>query len=86
MITGVHPNNTVYYKIVVKSEGAEDRLESLPLEYTLVADTDRPPLPTGIAVIRRELNERDDVIDLREHKDRQVNGYHVIMGKADKLG
>jgi len=63
VITGVHPNNTVYYKIVVKSEGAEDRLESLPLEYTLVADTDRPPLPTGIAVIRRELNERDDVID-----------------------
>lgn len=61
VITGVSPNNRVYYKIVVKSEGAEDRLESLPLEYMLVADTDRPPLPTGIAVIRRELDERDVV-------------------------
>lgn len=59
VITGVHPNNRVFYKIVVKSEGAEDRLESLPLEYMLVADTDRPPLPTGIAVINRELNEKD---------------------------
>ena len=40
VITGVHPNNRVFYKIVVKSEGAEDRLESLPLEYMLVADTE----------------------------------------------
>lgn len=59
VITGVHPNNKVYYKIVVKSEGAEDRLESLPLEYMLVLDTDRPPLPTGIAVIDRVLHEED---------------------------
>lgn len=59
VITGVSPDNKVFYKIVVKSEGAEDRLESLPLEYMLVADTDRPPLPTGVTVINRALNEKE---------------------------
>jgi len=63
VITGVNPNNIIYYKIVVKSEGAEDRLESSILEYALTADTDRPPLPTGIAVTKRTLNVRDDVSD-----------------------
>lgn len=56
VITGVNPNNTVYYKIVVKSDSPEDRLESLPLPYTLVVDSSRPPLPTGIAVVDRTLN------------------------------
>lgn len=56
VITGVNPNNTMYYKIVVKSESPNDRLESLPLAYTLTADTDRPPLPTGIAVTDRQMH------------------------------
>ncbi len=63
VLTGVEPNNKVYYRIVVKSEGAADRLESPALEYTLSADTDRPPLPSGVAVIKRTLDSRDDVID-----------------------
>lgn len=54
VITGVNPNNEVYYKIVVKSDSPGDRLESLPLPYTLTVDTSRPPLPTGITVIDRD--------------------------------
>lgn len=59
VITGVNPNNIVYYKIVVKSEGAEDRLESSILEYALTVDTDRPPLPTGVSVIKRTADSRN---------------------------
>jgi|GEM_PF-553088 len=59
IITGIEPNNRVYYKIVVTSEGSEDRLESSIMDYTLSADTDRPPLPTGVAVTNRVLDVKD---------------------------
>lgn len=59
VITGVNPNNEIYYKIVVKSESPDDRLESLPLPYKLTIDTSRPPLPTGIKVVDRVLNIGD---------------------------
>lgn len=55
VITGVNPNNEVYYKIVVKSDSPGDRLESLSMPYTLTVDTSRPPLPTGIVVVDRSL-------------------------------
>lgn len=55
VITGVNPNNEVYYKIVVKSDSPDDRLESLPMPYVLTTDTSRPPLPTGAAVVDRAL-------------------------------
>lgn len=55
VISGVNPNNEVYYKIVVKSDSPNDRLESLKLPYTLLTDTSRPPLPTGIAITNRVL-------------------------------
>ena len=55
VITGVNPNNEIYYKIVVKSDSPNDRLESLPLLYVLTVDTSRPPLPVGIAVMNRTL-------------------------------
>lgn len=56
VITGVNPGNLVYYKIVVKSDSPDDRLESLPLPYVLNIDTDRPPLPLGLALQDRTLN------------------------------
>lgn len=56
VISGVNPNNQVYYKIVVKSDSQNDRLESLKLPYTLIVDTSRPPLPTNIAITNRVLN------------------------------
>lgn len=56
VISGVNPGNKVYYKIVVKSESPNDRLESLAMPYTLIVDTSRPPLPAGIAVTDRTLH------------------------------
>ena len=46
VISGVNPNNKIYYKIVVKTDGADDRIESLPMDYTLEDDTSRAPVPT----------------------------------------
>ncbi len=56
VITGVNPNNEVFYKIVVKSDSAADRLVSLPMPYILTVDTSRPPLPMGIALQDRSLD------------------------------
>jgi len=55
VITGINPNNRLYYRIVVKSDSPDDRLQSLPMPYTLTVDTSRPPLPTGVAVVDRNL-------------------------------
>lgn len=62
VITGVSPENEVFYKIVVKSDSPDDRLESPAMPYTLTVDTSRPPLPTGIAVINRVLNTGQAVL------------------------
>jgi hypothetical protein len=56
VVSGINPNNTIYYKIVVKSENPVDRLESLAVPYALTVDTSRPPLPMNIAVSNRELH------------------------------
>lgn len=56
VIQGINPNSDLHYKIVVKSNDAEDRLESLSMPYTLLTDTSRPPLPMGIAVNDRTLH------------------------------
>jgi hypothetical protein len=56
VISGVDPNSQIYYKIVVKSDSSKDRLESLKLPYTLIVDTNRPPLPMGIAITNRVLH------------------------------
>lgn len=55
-ISGVNPNNEIYYRIVVKSENPNDRLESLKMPYTLYMDTGRPPLPLGLAITNRTLD------------------------------
>lgn len=55
VISGVNPDNEVYYRIVVKSDSPNDRLESPPMPYTLTVDSSRPPLPTGIAIVDRDL-------------------------------
>lgn len=53
LISGVGVNNKVFYKIVVKTDSSKDRLESLPMEYTLAEDTSKPPVPTGITIVDR---------------------------------
>jgi len=55
-ISGVNPNNNIYYKIVVKSDSPNDRLESLKMPYILSIDTSKPPVPMNIAVVHRELH------------------------------
>jgi hypothetical protein len=67
VLSGINPNNTIYYKIVVKSENPVDRLESLAVPYALTIDTSRPPLPMSIAVTNRELNV--GVVDLPSADD-----------------
>ncbi len=62
VLAGVNPNNKVYYKIVVKSDSAVDRLESLPLPYTLTVDTSRPPLPIGLALEKRVLDVKQATV------------------------
>lgn len=56
VISGVHPDNEIYYKIVVKSDNVSDRLQSSKMPYVLIKDTSRPPVPTNINVTERLLS------------------------------
>lgn len=53
VISGVHPGNEFFYKIVVKSDSVGDRLESSRMPYTLVEDTSRPPVPVNLGITER---------------------------------
>lgn len=53
-ISGINPNNNIYYKIVVKSDSPNDRLESLKMPYMLSVDNSKPPVPFNIEVVDRE--------------------------------
>ena len=55
-ISGVNPNNNIYYKIIVKSDSPNDRLESLRMPYMLSVDASKPPVPFGINVDDRILD------------------------------
>ncbi|MCX8129822.1 MAG: S-layer homology domain-containing protein [Clostridia bacterium] len=55
VITGISPNNTVYYRVVVKSNSSSDRLESMKMEYTLKDDISKPPVPKNVAIASRQL-------------------------------
>ncbi len=46
----INPKNTVYYRVVVKSEGITDQIKSLNLEYTMQNDTAVPPVPNKISI------------------------------------
>ncbi len=53
--TVTNVNNLLYYKVVVKTDSSDDRLESPRLPYTLAVDTSRPPVPSGLSVINKAL-------------------------------
>ncbi|MCX7746352.1 MAG: S-layer homology domain-containing protein [Clostridia bacterium] len=55
VVTGMNPNNQVYYKIVVKTDSSSDRIESEKMPYTLIEDISKPPVPTGVTVIDMDL-------------------------------
>lgn len=58
LISGVGPNNKIYYKVVVKTDTTGDRIESEKMPYTLSEDASKSPVPNGITVIGRELVTR----------------------------
>ncbi|HHW32074.1 MAG TPA: fibronectin type III domain-containing protein [Clostridiaceae bacterium] len=54
VISDINPYNELFYKIVVKTDSSDDRLESLPMPYTLYEDTGKPPAPANILVEKVE--------------------------------
>jgi len=63
LISGVGVNNRVFYKIVVKTDTTNDRLESMPMDYTLAEDASKSPVPTGITIIDRVPVTRNIEVD-----------------------
>jgi hypothetical protein len=57
VISGVSPGNKIYYKIVVKTDAMEDRLESPSMPYMLSEDLIKSPVPSGVAVTERTLSD-----------------------------
>lgn len=65
VVTGINSKNTVYYRVVVKSDGVTDRIQSLKLPYTMQEDTARPPVPKGVVVsgINLAISNDPDITD-----------------------
>lgn len=55
VITGINSKNTVYYRVVVKSDGVSDRVQSLNLPYKMQDDIAKPPVPKGITIAKVDL-------------------------------
>ncbi len=73
LISGVGANNKIFYRIVVKTDTTNDRLESMPMHYTLSEDTSKSPVPTGITIIGRTLVSRTV----------EINGLPVLQKSSD---
>lgn len=54
-VDGINSKNTLYYRVVVKSDSVADRIQSLNLAYKMQDDTARPPVPKNISVIGVDL-------------------------------
>ncbi|HEY9060895.1 MAG TPA: ferrous iron transporter A [Pseudobacteroides sp.] len=55
-------NNLIYYKVVVKTDASNDRLESPKMPYTITEDNSRPPVPTNLTIVDRTA-VAGDIID-----------------------
>jgi hypothetical protein len=73
LISGVGPNNLIYYRIVVKTDTSGDRIESLPLDYTLSEDSSKSPVPNGIVILDRTLATRYTVVDGQKEIQRSTD-------------
>lgn len=73
VITGVNPENTIYYKVVVKTESTSDRLESSYLPYSIAEDTSKSPVPKNVSVISSEYVTRTV----------EVNGEDILQKSSD---
>ena len=56
-IDGINPANIVYYRVVVKSDSVNDRIQSLNLPYKMQDDTSKTPVPKNVSIIRVELEQ-----------------------------
>ncbi|HOM02824.1 MAG TPA: S-layer homology domain-containing protein [Acetivibrio sp.] len=74
VISGTGQNNTIYYRIVVKTETSIDRIESGKLPYALGEDSSKWSVPSGITIVDRELVTRK-VID--------ANGKEVLQKSSN---
>ncbi len=61
IIPGINVSNTIYYKIVVKSDSHTDRITSQPMPYRIDEDTSRPPALTLVKAEDATLNVRETV-------------------------
>jgi len=55
VVTGINSKNTVYYRIIVKSDGVTDKIQSLKLPYIMQDDSAKPPVPKEIVVSKVDL-------------------------------
>lgn len=55
VVTGINSKNTVYYRVIVKSDGVTDRVQSLKLAYTMQDDVAKPPVPKEIVIAKVDL-------------------------------
>lgn len=90
VVTGINPQNTVYYRTVVKSDGVTDRIASLNLPYMMQADSARPPVPKNIIIsnvtlVQPPLNSgiTDKSSDITITWDKPSN-WDQIKGHLDK--
>lgn len=63
VISGVGVNNENFYKIVVKTDTTNDRIESRPLNYKLAEDISKSPVPVGVTVVDRKPVTRSVEVD-----------------------
>ncbi|RXE59375.1 ferrous iron transporter A [Acetivibrio mesophilus] len=74
VISGVSLNNTIYYRIVVKTDTSTDRIESGKLPYALGEDSSKWFVPSGITIVDRELVTRKAI---------DTNGKEVLQKSSN---
>ncbi|MCL2740866.1 MAG: hypothetical protein FWE70_01995 [Oscillospiraceae bacterium] len=48
IISGIDPNSVVYYKIVVKSDSSDERIDSWYMDYRINSDPSKPGVPSNV--------------------------------------
>lgn len=90
VVTGINSKNTVYYRVLVKSDGVTDRIQSLKLPYTMQEDTARPPVPKGIVVSKVDLAQPDPLSGITDKSSNitisfdKPSNWDQIKGHLDK--
>ncbi|HEX2926558.1 MAG TPA: hypothetical protein VHP38_09935 [Ruminiclostridium sp.] len=55
-VEGINPKNKVYYRIVVKSDSVDDRIQSLAVPYTMQEDESKTPVPRNVTITNVSLS------------------------------